>query len=337
MTDVFKPAKVYYERGILNYSLGERLFDKFKNSGLPLIEIENHNKIPELRELPDKNFIKLKRYLILGVRKSLRLVPNNRSADYIVPFTSSGCSAACLYCYLVCTFFKNSYLRIFVNRQEMMNEIKKNARKQEALKVYEIGSNSDMVLENQFTGNLRWALEEFSAIKNARCTFATKFSQVDDLLDIEHNGKTQVRISVNPSEIIKKVELGTSRLKDRMEAANKLFAAGYRVGINIAPIILKEGWQEEYLGLLTELRNKLNDELLKNTFFELIFMTYGLANETINTAALPKAVNIFEKDKMRPKGRGKYCYKPEIHSQAADFFRRQIQTKFPKASISYIV
>jgi spore photoproduct lyase len=66
-------------------------------------------------------------------------------------------------------------------------------------------------------------------------------------------------------------------------------------------------------------------------------MTYGLANETINTAALPKAINIFDRQKMRPKGRGKYCYKPDIHCEAADFFRKELTQRFPHAKISYIV
>lgn len=334
---MFNPVKVYYEKEILQYSLGRTLFDNYLNDGTPLIEINDHNKIPELRELPDREFSKMKRYLILGVRKSLRLIPNNKSADYIVPFTSSGCSAMCLYCYLVCTFYKNSYLRIFVNRQEMMNQIKRNASKQPETKMYEIGSNSDMVLENQISGSLKWAIEEFADLKNARCTFATKFADIDDLLSLNHHGNTQIRMSVNPAEIIRKVELGTSQLTDRINAANKLFKAGYRVGLNIAPIILMNHWQEQYLGLFDELSLRLDDELKKQTFFELIFMTYGLANEIINSAALPHAVNVFEKEKMRPKGRGKYCYKPEFYHQATEFFRKELSTRFPEAEISYIV
>ena len=81
-----------------------------------------------------------------------------------------------------------------------------------------------MVLENTLTGNLRWAIEKFADIPNAYATFATKFHMVDDLLDCKHNGHTQMRISVNPELIIKRIELGTSDLMSRIEAANKMFA-----------------------------------------------------------------------------------------------------------------
>lgn len=57
----------------------------------------------------------------------------------------------CLYCYLVCNFNKCSYLRLFVNREEMMNKIIKTANKSDRELVFEIGSNSDLVLENMIT------------------------------------------------------------------------------------------------------------------------------------------------------------------------------------------
>ena len=335
--ELFLPQKVYYEPQILEYEQGRQLINKYSNLKLPLIEIESHNKIEELRSLPDSEFVNLKKYLILGVRKSTRLIENNRSADFIVPFTSSGCSAFCLYCYLMCTFFKGSYLRVFVNRDDMLNEIRKKSDKTGELKIYEIGSNSDMLLENSITDNLEWAIEQFALIKNAACTFATKFAEVDSLLNLNHNGKTKMRISVNPEYIIKNIEFGTSNLISRCEAANKMFEAGYKIGINIAPIILIDGWQQHYLSMFDILSSVLCERLKNQAFFELIFMTFGLANELINNAALPNAVNVFNKSIMKPKGRGKYCYKDEIISEAKSFFIEQIKKRFPLAVISYIV
>jgi spore photoproduct lyase len=331
------PERVYYETGIDEYPLGRELMERYSQAGVPLIEIGDHNKIPELRELPDSEFVTMKKYLILGIRKTTRLIPNNRSADFIVPFTSSGCSAMCLYCYLVCTFFKNSYLRVFVNREDFLEEVRKKAGKLGQDKIYEIGCNSDMVLENALTGNLRWAIEQFAQIEHARCTFATKFSDVGDLLDVEHNGHTRMRISVNPDEIIKRAEIGTARLMDRIAAANKMYGAGYRVGINVAPIVLTDDWMKLYAEMFDTLKRELDDRLQAEAFFELIFMTYGLANEKINKAALPGTMDLFEKGKMKPKGRGKYHYKPELSTDAAGFFRAIIADKFPRATISYIV
>ncbi len=334
---MFVPERIYFEKGVEQYPLGRQMLDRYAGQNMEIIKIENHNMIPELRERPDSEFVRMKKYLILGIRKSLRLVPNTRSADFIVPFTSSGCSAMCLYCYLLCTFFKGSYLRIFVNREEMMDSIRKKAKTTEGQKVYEIGSNSDMVLENTITGNLEWAILKFAELDKAMCTFATKFADVDGLLGLEHRGKTQVRISVNPTYVIKKVEIGTAKLSSRIEAANKLYNAGYKVGINIAPIILLDDWKELYSGLFDELETRLDPQLKRQLFFELIFMTYGLANDTINSKALPGTLNVFEKYKMRTKGRGKYCYRDNIVKEAREFMLAKVASKFPDATVSYIV
>ncbi len=57
----------------------------------------------------------------------------------------------CLYCYLVCNFNKCSYLRLFVNREEMLEKIIRTANKTDRDLVFEIGSNSDLILENMIT------------------------------------------------------------------------------------------------------------------------------------------------------------------------------------------
>jgi len=304
--------------------------------GKPITVVENHNKIDELRGLPDREFIRMKRYLIIGIRKSLRPIKNERSADWIVPFTSSGCSAYCLYCYLNCTFFKNSYLRVFVNRDDIWKAILRKHDRLERETVFEIGSNSDLVLEDSVTGSLQWAINRFALLKKARATFATKFAGIEPLLELDHRGRTQVRISVNPQEIIKKVEIGTSPLAARITAANKLFEHGYRVGVNVAPVVLLEGWQDLYTSMFKTLAGGLNPELKRQLFFEVIFMTYGLANEQILSEAMPNAVNLLDRSIMRPKGRGKYCYRPEARLDAESFIITEINQWFPGATISYI-
>ncbi|HCX79085.1 MAG TPA: spore photoproduct lyase, partial [Firmicutes bacterium] len=46
----------------------------------------------------------------------------------------------CLYCYLVCHYNKCSYLRLFVNREEMLKKLLKTAAASRDL-TFEIGSN----------------------------------------------------------------------------------------------------------------------------------------------------------------------------------------------------
>lgn len=332
---MFKPEAIYFEKDIINYPLGKELMDKYKE--IPKIEIENHNNIEEMRKKSNKEFPYMKRNLIIGTRKTHKFVPNNKISDFLVPYTSSGCTAACMYCYLVCNYNKCAYLRLFVNREEMLEKIIKTANKSDKEIVFEIGSNSDLILENTITGNLKWTIENFKNSNNAFLTLPTKFDMVDDILPLDHRGKVIIRMSVNPSEIINRVEFGTSSLSARIQAINKLKEAGYQVGILIAPVIFVENWQSLYLELIQRLNLELSKKVKENVFFEIIFMTYSYVHTKINEEAFPNAINLYDKDKMTGRGRGKYWYKNDIREEGKQFFIDNMHKFFPNNTIKYIV
>ena len=332
---MFKPKEIYYEKEIENYELGKELLKKYED--VPKKTIENHNNIEEMRKKENSEFPNMKRNLIIGVRKTQKFVENHKTSDYLVPYTSSGCAAMCMYCYLVCNYNKCAYLRLFVNREQMLEKIIKTAIKSEKNLTFEIGSNSDLVLENTITNNLVWTIENFANTSKGFLTFPTKFDMVDSILNLNHNNKIIIRMSVNPEEIINKVEFGTSRLKGRIQAINKLAEAGYKIGILIAPIILVENWRELYTDLIKRLSIELSDKVKKQAFFELIFMTYSFVHTKINEEAFPNAINLFDKDNMTGRGKGKYAYKIETRKEAEIYIREQMKKYFPANVIEYIV
>ena len=237
----FKPKAIYFEKNISEYELGKELLKKYEY--IPKYEIINHNNIEEMRNKENNEFPYMKQNLIIGTRKTHNFIPNKKISNYLVPYTSSGCIAMCLYCYLVCNYNKCAYLRLFVNREEMLNKIinvsNKDYNELNKESVFEIGSNSDLVLENTITNNLVWTTNNFLSNPNQKgfLTFPTKFDMIDSILNLNHKGKIIIRVSINPEEIINKVEFGTSRLLERINAINKLSQAGYKIGILVAPVI----------------------------------------------------------------------------------------------------
>ena len=332
---MFKPKALYCERNIENYTLGKELLEKYKD--VPIIEIDSHNNIEEMRKKQNSEFPDMKRNLIIGVRKTHKFVENHKTSDYLVPYTSSGCTAMCMYCYLVCNYNKCAYLRLFVNREEMLDKIIKTAQKSEKELTFEIGSNSDLILENTITNNLVWTIENFANTEKGKLTLPTKFNMVDDILTLKHNRKVIIRMSVNPEEIINKVEFGTSRLAQRVEAINKLVEADYPVGILIAPVILVENWKELYSNLIKYLYDNLSEKVKKEVFFEIIFMTYSYVHNAINREAFPNAINLFNKDIMTGRGKGKYMYKEYIRKEGEEFLRNEMYKYFKNNKIMYVV
>ena len=334
---MFIPDAIFYEEEILEYVLGKELFNRYNNLNIPMHIIQNHNNIEEMRKKENKEFPKMKRNLIIATRKTHKYVENHKVSDFLVPYTSSGCIAMCMYCYLVCNYNKCAYLRLFVNREYMLDKIIKTASKTQRNTVFEIGSNSDLILENTITGNLQWTIENFSKSENGMLTFPTKFDMVDPILPLKHNGKIIIRMSLNPEEIINKVEFGTSRLDNRIKAINKLIEAGYIVGILIAPIILVEDWKSLYEELLIKMKQDLSKKAQSKVFFELIFMTYSYVHNAINHEAFPNAINLFNKEIMTGRGKGKYAYKAGIKEDAKKYMEELMRKYFPNNEIKYIV
>ncbi|WP_349944485.1 spore photoproduct lyase family protein [Lacrimispora sp. BS-2] len=329
------PDKIYYEPESLEYELGKCLKEKY--STIPWIPIKSHNKIDELRTRPNSDFPAMKHHLIIGVRKTHNYVPNHKVSDFLVPYTSSGCTAMCHYCYLVCNYNKCAYLRLFVNREQMLKKIMDHGARSEKNYTYEIGSNSDLVLENTITGNLAWTIENFSKSNYGFLTFPTKFNKVEPLLGICHGGRVIMRMSVNPQPIITRFEPGTSGLDARITALNSMCDAGYRVGLLIAPIIMTEDWKDLYSQLIDTLSDRLSKKVREQAPIEIIFMTYSYVQNAINTEAFPQAERLYDKELMTGRGRGKYCYRDDLRSSGEQFLRQQIEEKLRGMTILYVV
>lgn len=332
---MFIPQAIYYEENILNYPLGKELMERYLN--VPKFIISNHNSIAEMQQKQNSEFPRMKRNLVIATRKTHKFVPNYKVSDFLVPYTSSGCTAMCLYCYLVCHYNKCAYLRLFVNREEMLDKIIKTANKSDKSLTFEIGSNSDLILENTITNNLIWTIENFASSNKGFLTLPTKFDMVDSILNVPGKERVIIRMSMNPEEIIKKVEFGTSPLDNRITAINKLKAAGFNVGILIAPIILVDNWKVLYENLLIKLSNSLSDEVKKDAFFELIFMTYSYVHTKINAEAFPNSISLYDPSLMVGRGMGKYRYRDAIKNEASLYMQDLMKKYFPNNKIIYIV
>lgn len=326
--------KIYFEPQSLDFALGRQL--KAKYSDLPWLPIENHNNIQEMREKGNSEFAKMKRNLIIGIRKTHKYVENQKVSNFLVPYTSSGCTAMCLYCYLVCNYNKCAYLRLFVNREQMLSRLIKKSDQSPVPLTFEIGSNSDLVLENTITGNLEWTIPAFLESRHGRLTFPTKFDMVDPLLPLPHQGRIIFRMSVNPPDIIRRIELGTSPLNGRIHALNQMVEAGYPSGLLIAPVIQVQDWEKQYCDLITILSDTLTQKAKKQLFIEIILMTYSFVHRAINSEAFPNAPELYDSALMSGRGRGKYAYRPEFRAEAEEFLKAEIQQKLPDARIIYI-
>ena len=338
----FEPKRVLFEQDALKYDIGKRLFDSFKDKDIELALLKSHNRVTEIPgKTPQQAYAEGKNTMVVGLRRTLKFETCKPSAHYQLPLVTS-CMGMCTYCYLNTQLGKKPYIRVYVNVEEILDKAAEyiSSRAPEVT-YFEGAATSDPVPVEVYTGALRKSIEFFAKQELGRFRFVTKFTDVDGLLGIEHNGHTTIRFSINSDAVIKKYEHRTPRLDARVEAAGKIAASGYPLGFIIAPVILYEDWKKDYEAALYELKDKLGKNADNPMSFEIISHRFTQrAKQNINEVFPENDLPMDEesrKFKYGQFGYGKYVYQKEQLEDMEEFFRRKIEGMYPNSKIDYVI
>jgi spore photoproduct lyase len=91
-----------------------------------------------------------------------------------------------------------------------------------------------------------------------------------------------------PPETSKLVDVRTSRVEDRVLAINDFVEAGYETNVNFGPVILTEGWREDYAALFSMLDDALSEKAKRQLTAEVIFLTHSKELHEVNLKWHPK-------------------------------------------------
>ena len=299
---LLRVEKIYHEPDVAAYARGREVLDRFPNA--ERIEVPSHWNIPELHGdeggVGEWNRTK-KTVLVLGAKKGLQVRPFYRSCDFIAPSQANGCAMACSYCYVARRKGYANPITTFVNIEGIMGAVERHAAKQgmkfegtqadEANWVYELGTNSDLSVDAAVSDNVRDLVGLFRELPNAKATFATKFVN-REMLDYDPRGKTRLRFSLMPPETSKLVDVRTSPVEDRIRAINDFVEAGYEVNVNFGPVIVKDGWREDYDDLFSRIDDALSPEAKAQLAAEIIFLTHTRELHEVNLEWHPKGEDL---------------------------------------------
>jgi spore photoproduct lyase len=335
---MFKPMRVIFEEKSLEYERGKQLFEKFKNDNIETRIIKG----ARVSGIPGKTdaemYFEGKNTLVVGVRKQLDFQSCKPSAHYMLPLFS-GCAGMCEYCYLNTQLGKKPYMKMYVNVEDILAKADEyiNSRLPD-ITIFEGAATSDPIPMEKYSGALADSIRHFAKNDNARFRFVTKFTEVDSLLNIKHNGHTTIRFSLNTDSVITKFEHRVPKMLERIEAAQKVSNSGYNFGFIIAPVIIYDGWQSDYMTLLDTLGERFKD---KAPTFEVIThrFTSRAKNQILKT--FPSTGLPLNEDERKFKygqfGYGKFVYKKEDIDEVKEFFRENITKYFDEKSIQYII
>ncbi|RJX17870.1 MAG: spore photoproduct lyase [Desulforudis sp.] len=338
----FIPERVYVREKALEYTRGREAAARFREMGVPVTVLKIRQRIPGMSvDSVRRGYIQAKKILILEAVNTNSFISSRPSADYQLPL-SSGCIGFCEYCYLNTTLGKRPYLKVYVNLEEILNRATAYIGEfPDRVVTFEGSCTSDPIPLEPYLGSLATAIEFFGRQPRGRFRFVTKYTDVASLLDLPHHGHTRFRFSINTDEVILRFEHGTPTLIPRLDAARRVIAAGYPSGFIVAPLILEQGWMEQYGHLFLTVREILGNLAGKDFTFELITHRYtDRARQTI-TDVFPKtklpmdaAHRIYRRGQF---GYGKYLYPKELMSEAKERFGEMVRISFPEAQVDYFI
>ncbi len=348
---LLRVGRIYLEPAVCGYARGREILDRFP--GAQLVEVPSHWNLPQLHGDPggvdDWNRTK-ETVLVLGTKKDVSCRPFYRSCDFIAPSQSNGCAMACSYCYVARRKGNANPITAFVNIEEIVNSIERHAAKQgmkleptqadPELWVYELGTNSDLSVDAAVGDNVRDLVALFRTLPNSKATFATKFVN-RELLDYEPQGRTRIRFSLMPPEISKLVDVRTSRVEERVMAINDFVGADYEVNVNFGPVILTDGWREDYAELFSLLDDTLSAEAKRQLAAEIIFLTHTEELHNLNVRWHPKGEEVLWRPELQEhkisqaSGDKVLRYKKDLKRPLVAEFRTLLAERMPYCRVRY--
>ena len=339
---MFIPKRIILEKESLKYDMAKAILNKFKDNNIEVINLSS-NRLKE--HIPGDNLFTQyregKKTLVIGVKKSLKFQSCKPSAHYQLPLVT-GCMGQCEYCYLNTKLGDKPFVKVYANTDDIFNQAQKyiNERLPE-ITIFEGAATSDPIAVEPYTHSLQKAIEFFGKSENARFRFVTKYNDIDSLLNLKHNGHTEIRFSINTSTVINEYEHFTASRDKRIEASIKAAKAGYPIGFLVAPIFIYPNWKEEYHDLLLELSRKLPKDLEYPVTFEIISHRYTTVAKNRILQVFPGSGLPMKEEERTYKygqfGYGKYVYQKEDMNEIKRFFKKEIEDLFFNKEVKYII
>ncbi|MCI2237976.1 spore photoproduct lyase family protein [Kineococcus sp. TRM81007] len=306
-------TRIYYERAAAELPRGREVLDRWPDA--TRVEVASHWNIPELHgdETNVARWVRIKREaLVLGVKKSLSARPNGRSADFIAPSTANGCAMACAYCYVPRRKGYSNPITVFANIEQITRYLRRHVARQGDKAepnqvdphswVYDVGENSDCSVDAEVSGNVDDLVALFRDLPTAKASFATKHVN-RRLLELDPRGRTRVRFSLMPEEVAKVLDVRTSPVAARLAALDDFTAAGYEVHVNLSPVVVTDGWLQQWARLLDQLGDATNEATKRQLAAEVIFLTHNEQLHEVNLGWHPKAEDLLWRPSMQERKR----------------------------------
>jgi len=196
---------------------------------------------------------------------------------------SNGCFYQCDWCYLKLTYrVAFPYITVRAQYDRIKDQLKKRLSVSGSPIIFNSGELSDSLSMEHLTRAGREFIPWFGQQKNGYLYMLTKSDNVDEILGLPHNGHTIIAWSMNNQIVSEKFEIGAPSFERRLQAAQKVQEAEYKVRIRLDPVVPISEWETGYANTIRRIFENVNPETMtigtlrfeegfykmRNTFFQ---------------------------------------------------------------------
>ncbi|MBN2352541.1 MAG: radical SAM protein [Spirochaetales bacterium] len=188
-------------------------------------------------------------FLTTGRGKTVTACPGSKGhlcCNYLTIDLYGGCPIGCTYCILR-SYLNFAPVTVNVDTGAVCREIERIAAADPGRPLrLGTGETGDSLFFDPLFDLSRDLVERCALFPNVSLELKTKTDFVDHLLGIERKGGAVIAFSLNPQVLIDSEEPFANGLDDRLAAAGRALAAGYRVAFHFDPVIRVPGWDDMY-------------------------------------------------------------------------------------------
>lgn len=241
-------STIYVERELFDHPRAKKIMARFAKASV--ITIERHS---EIFNPGQQNFRLQKRNPSLILARKHGPLVHRAPAGYGIGGAENfyfshmlNCPYDCRYCFLQ-GMFNSAHHSLFVNYEDFVTAVGEAAgRVDDQPAWFFSGYDCDSLAMDDLTGFAEHFIPALDAMPNAHLELRTKSAQTRSLLRLEAHPRVVVAFSMSPETIVDALEHGTARLTARIAAAQRLAAAGWKIGLRFDPLVHHDQWRASY-------------------------------------------------------------------------------------------
>ena len=245
------PKRIYIEEGLEKFELVRRLEKKFLGAKFSSIKTYKDHIAGVRLDTAAYNRRTEELFIVLEKYDHFKPCPCSGGAvpcGYHNANLGFGCPFECSYCFLQ-NYTNAPGIVLPANLEDFFDAFGMYAQH---VRVGS-GETTDSLVYDDLSGFSPRIVEFFRGFPQSIFEFKTKSDNINGLLGVKASSNIVAGWSANPQHIIDREEHFTASLAERLDAARRCAAHGYRTAFHFDPVIYEPGWEESYAAVVADI------------------------------------------------------------------------------------